>query len=73
MWPEVMKAIELDSLGKSAKPIDYPRLLDNVPFKNALASNVTFRQYMLDTYRGLKRRVSNLIGHIESELKILEE
>lgn len=73
LWPVVMQAIEIDSLGKSAKPINYPELVKNIPFKNALASNLSYRQVMLNIYLSLRERVANLIMFIDKELVILEE
>ncbi len=73
LWPEVIKAIEIDSLGKAAKPINYSDLQKNIPFKNALASNLSYRKLMLDLYHGLKKKVSSLILFIEEELIRLEK
>jgi hypothetical protein len=72
VWPAVTKAIELDSLGRSAKPINYDAMLNDIQFKNALATNLTLRNYMLDTYKGLRANVTHLISQIESELVELE-
>ena len=72
VWPAVTKAIELDSLGRSAKPINYDAMLSDIQFKNALATNLTLRNYMLGTYRGLKTNVTSLIEHIDAELVVLE-
>jgi len=73
MWQPVMNAIEVDSLGGSAKPINYDAMMNDIKFKNALASNVTIRRYMLDTYKGLRSHITRLIAHIESEVDVLEE
>jgi hypothetical protein len=78
MWPAVMNVIEVGTLkvdvihNGTAKPIDYGAMLDNVQFKNALASNLTFRQVMLETYKDLNSSVAKLIINIESELAVLE-
>lgn len=79
MWPAVMKTIEIGTLkvgvthNGTAKPIDYEAMLDDVQFKNALASNLTFRQVMLETYKDLNKSVATLITNIESELVVLEQ
>ena len=72
LWPAVIEAVEIDSVGRSAKPRDYGQLLDNVTFKNAIAANLSFRKVMIDEYYDLKNQVQGLIRHISSELEVLE-
>ena len=71
-WPKVIQSIEIDSVAKSAKPIDYITLMNDVAFKNALNANRTYRGVMLGYYEGLRKKVIRLIAHIESELERLQ-
>ncbi|MEQ8239658.1 MAG: DUF6090 family protein [Cyclobacteriaceae bacterium] len=73
LWPEVISAIEIDSVGKAAKPINYAELKSNTTFKNAISVNLSYRAVMLDTYTELKEQVSSLIAFIEEDLKRLEK
>lgn len=72
LWPEVLKVIEIDSLGKAARPVNYPRLKNNITFKNALTANLTIRKYMIDKYYALELKVANLIQLIDKELLKLQ-
>jgi hypothetical protein len=69
-----MDRLALDGMQRNrGKPIDYEAMKANVPFKNALKTNLLLRGIMIMTYRGLKSDVLGLIAHIESELEILTE
>jgi len=67
--PEVSKVLNIQSVWKSAEPIDGQKLLDNFQLKNAITTNIFLRKYMLTQYNGLKKSVENCINQINSELE----
>lgn len=67
--PETMKALNMITPFQKAEPINREQLLNNYPFKNAVSSNIHLREYMLGTYRGLKRNVEKCIRQIDAELE----
>ena len=77
--PEVNKAIIIKKyetvngiLSGLASPLSKELTLQNHSFKNALTINKVLREYMIDNYSGLKKRVEVCITQIENELKKLE-
>ncbi len=67
--PEVSKVLNMQSVWKSAEPIDGQILLDNYQLKNAITTNIFIRKYMLAQYYDLKKSVENCINQINTELK----
>jgi hypothetical protein len=72
IWPEIIEALEIDSLTRAARPIDYKDLVSNIPFRNMLTSNLTIRGHMVGVYRRTKKMVTELIDEIDHELERLE-
>lgn len=72
VWPEVMRTVEIDSLTVSATPLNFENLQDDASFKNMLTTNLTLRGHMIAQYKMLRKKVINLIRHIDRELKKLE-
>ena len=68
LWPEVINAIEIESMWENAKPINKVEILNNYKLKNAISTNIFFRKYVLEKYKSLYENVTKLIGQIESEL-----
>jgi hypothetical protein len=67
--PEVYKVLNIQSVWKSAEPIDGQKLLDNYQLKNAITTNIFLRKYMLTQYNGLYKSVENCINQINNELE----
>lgn len=70
--PEAMKALNIIVPWQKAEPINREQLLSNYSFKNAVSSNIHLREYMLNTYRALKRNVEKCIRQIDRELETFE-
>jgi hypothetical protein len=68
LWPEVMKAVNISEMWKSAIPVGKQNLKENYQFKNAIVTNVFIRKYMLSNYTDLEEQVTKVIKQIELEL-----
>ena len=69
LMPLLMENTIVNEFWKSAEPINYDDLLNNVEFKNAITSNIFFREYMISQYNEQKSKVLKLIVAIENYLK----
>jgi hypothetical protein len=67
--PEVSKAFNIQTVWKSAVPIEEQKIPDNYQLKNAITTNILIRKYMLTQYYELKKSVGNCINQIDTELK----
>lgn len=74
--PEVTKALNIIEFNVnsglpagSAVPINKELFMSNYSLKNALMVNYTLRQYMINSYMGLKEDIESVIEQIEKELK----
>lgn len=69
LWPELIKAVHVERVWEKAVPVDYEKLFDDVPFQNALTTNVFLRNLMVSKYMEQKEEVQELVLLITEELK----
>lgn len=68
LLPEIMKAIEINKVEVSAKPVNEQAILTNYQFKNSLTINIHIRKYMLESYYNVQHQVQQAIIQIDQFL-----
>ena len=66
----MIENVKVNEFWKSAEPINYRDLLNNIKFQNAIVSNIFYRNYMISEYHRQKQNVLEVISDIE---KYVEE
>lgn len=67
MGPQIYHKLVMDTVWKSAYPIDLEALMDDNGFKGTLRMNYWMRSFMISQYEGIETRILKLISLIDRE------
>lgn len=67
--PVISAKVILDTVFVSGRPVDELALMDDHAFQGMLRLNVVMRDFMLNRYRGIERRIEALMEMIDRELE----
>lgn len=67
MGPQIYHKLVMDTVWKSAYPIDLEALMDDNGFKGTLRMNYWMRSFMISQYEGIETRILKLIAMIDRE------
>ena len=67
--PQVNAKVIFDTKMEIGYPVDAESLMDDIPFKGLLRTNVFVRSFMLGRYQALEQELTALIAQIDTELE----
>jgi hypothetical protein len=67
MGPQIYHKLVMDTVWKSAYPIDLHSLIEDNGFKGTLRMNKWTRGFMKSQYQGIETRILKLIARIDRE------
>jgi len=69
MGPQMHEKLVVDTVWRSAYPIDVNALMDDNLFKGTLRMNKWMRSFMISQYEGIESRIIDLIALIDREIE----